>query len=248
MVTAVSAIANGGLLMEPQIVRAVVRNGRREPVDPKVVRRVVEPSTAATITAMLEGVVERGTAKAGKIDGFMAAGKTGTASKVVDGAYSKSDYNASFVGFVPSRRPEYTILVVIDSPKKGSYYGGAVAAPIFKRIAERLLLKTGVTPTTNPEPSVIIRADEPVPSPLPSRRAALLPASVTVGGPALMPDVRGLAAREALAVLHGAGLYVRVSGNGFVQRQTPLPGAAIESGAWGSLELERRLPTGDPLP
>ena len=77
----------------------------------------------------MEAVVERGTATAAKIEGYTIAGKTGTAAKIVDGRYSQSDYNASFVGFVPSRKPELTIIVVIDSPKTKGYYGGVVAAP-----------------------------------------------------------------------------------------------------------------------
>lgn len=239
MVTAVSAIANGGQLMEPHILGAVVRNGQPQRVEPKVLRRVVQPSTAATLVGMLEGVVSRGTAKAGQVEGFVAAGKTGTAKKVMErGGYSSTDYNASFVGFVPSRQPEFTILVVIDTPTKGGYYGGTAAAPIFKRIAESLLLRQGVPPTVNPEPTVIVPA-APRPDLSVSRGASLLPASVTIDGPALMPDVRGLGAREALAVLHAAGLFVRISGNGVVQSQSPAPGAPIERGSASALELAR---------
>ena len=78
------------------------------------------------------------------------AGKTGTAQKIVDGQYSHTDFNASFVGFVPSRRPVFTILVVVDTPRAGTYYGGSVAAPIFKRIAEAALQQGGVPPSINP--------------------------------------------------------------------------------------------------
>ena len=88
----------------------------------------------------MEGVVERGTGKRAQIAGYTVAGKTGTAKKLVNGSYSgHSDYNVSFVGFVPSRKPAFTIVVVVDSPTDGVGYGGAVAAPIFKRIAEAAL-------------------------------------------------------------------------------------------------------------
>ncbi len=112
--------------------------------------------TAAQLTAIMEAVVERGTAKAAQIDGYTIAGKTGTAHKVINGGYSQSEYNASFVGFVPSRKPALTIIVVIDSPHGKGYTGGAVAAPIFKRIAEASLRHLGIAPTVNPAPPVLV--------------------------------------------------------------------------------------------
>jgi cell division protein FtsI (penicillin-binding protein 3) len=240
MATAVSAVANGGLLMEPRIVRAVVRNGRREPVQPKALRRAISPETAATLTAIMEGVVsERGTARAAILTSYQAAGKTGTAKKVVNNRYSDSDYNASFVGFVPSRRPVYTILVVVDTPRAGTYYGGSVAAPVFKRIAEAALRYAGVPATVNPLPPVLVSAQQPALPPPPSQPPSLISALTPVGGLALMPDVTGLSAREAVHVLTGAGLTVRPRGAGFVARQFPEPGSPIERGGWGVIELER---------
>ena len=102
----------------------------------------------------MEQVVERGTARAAQIDGYTIAGKTGTAAKLVNGHYQKSDYNASFVGFMPSRKPALTILVVIDSPHGNGYTGGAVSAPVFKRIAEAALTYLGVGPNLNAPPPV----------------------------------------------------------------------------------------------
>ena len=101
------------------------------------------------MTTIMEQVVERGTARAAQIAGYTIAGKTGTAAKLVNGHYQKSDYNASFVGFVPSRNPALTILVVIDSPHGNGYTGGAVSAPVFKRIAEAALTYLGVGPNLN---------------------------------------------------------------------------------------------------
>src|SRR6185369_15207021 len=115
MVTAVSSVANGGQLVEPRVIRAVYRDNRRYAVVPKIVRRTISADTAATLTTIMEGVVadEHGTARAAKIDGYTIAGKTGTAAKLVKGLvkahYSTSDYNASFVGFLPSRNPVVTI-------------------------------------------------------------------------------------------------------------------------------------------
>jgi cell division protein FtsI/penicillin-binding protein 2 len=155
MVSAVAAIANGGELVAPQIVRAVVRNGRRSAAERQVVRRTVTPEVAATLTAVMEQVVERGTAQAAKIDGYMVAAKTGTAEKVENGRYS-GRYNASIVGFAPSRAPRFALLVVIDSPSEKGYFGGGVAAPVFKRIVERALRLYGVPPSISAEPPLLV--------------------------------------------------------------------------------------------
>ena len=243
MVTAVSAVANGGLLLEPHVVRAIVRDGKREPVAPKVIQRAINAETAATLTTFMEGVVndEHGTGNAARLDRYQVAGKTGTSHKAVPGGYSKTDFNASFVGFVPSRRPTYTILVVIDTPRDGKHFGGEVAAPVFHRIAEAALAQTGVAPTIRPIPPVIVAADTAEPAPQPAR-ATSPPVVVPLGGRAVMPDVRGLSGRDALRALGAVGLTTRVDGDGFVVSQTPAPGDAIEPGGVSQLLL-RRGPT-----
>ena len=117
MATAVSAVANGGEVLQPRVVRAVTRDGVRTEVEKKVLRRAISQRTAAQLLPMLEAVVSKGTAKVAQMDGYTVAGKTGTAKKLVNGSYrGHSDYNASFVGFVPSRTPRFTIVVVVDSP------------------------------------------------------------------------------------------------------------------------------------
>jgi cell division protein FtsI (penicillin-binding protein 3) len=240
MVTAASAVANGGLLMEPHVVGAIVRDGRREPVAPKVLRRVISPETAATLTSIMEGVVSPGgTAPAAALVRYQVAGKTGTAHKVVDGRYSASEYNASFVGFVPSRHPVLTILVVIDTPRAASYYAGSVAGPIFKHIAEAAMQQLGVPPSIDPVPPIMTSAEARPSRPLavPASASALLPTLTSTGGPGLVPDVRGLGARDALRVLGRAGLTVRVRGSGRVVDQAPEAGAPLETGASILLDL-----------
>src|SRR5947208_5102911 len=106
MVAAVSSVANGGLYVEPRIIRAMYRDGRRYQVPPKTVRRTVSAETAATLTTIMEEVVTDGTAKRAQIAGYTIAGKTGTAQKLINGRYSHRDHNASFIGFIPSRAPE----------------------------------------------------------------------------------------------------------------------------------------------
>jgi cell division protein FtsI (penicillin-binding protein 3) len=244
MAMAASAVANGGTLLEPHVVRAIVRNGVRQDIPPKALRQAIDANTAATLTTFMEEVVKRGTATAARLDRYQVAGKTGTTEKLVDGRYSKTDYNASFVGFVPSRRPALTILVVIDTPRAGHIFGGDVAAPIFKRIADAALLQEGVPPTVNPVPPVLTNATTVEPAVRPAR-ATVLPAISTLGASALMPDLRGLSARDALRILGGVGLNARVTGDGFVVSQIPAPGEAIEPGGWSTLQL-RRAPLDPP--
>jgi stage V sporulation protein D (sporulation-specific penicillin-binding protein) len=188
----------------------------------------------------MEGVVSsRGTAPAASLAQYQVAGKTGTAEKLVDGHYSTSDYNASFVGFVPSRDPEFTILVVIDSPHgPNGYFGGTVSAPIFKHIADAALRLAGVRPTVEPAPPVVIADEPPMLPPVPAR-VSVTPTFASVGGRPLMPDLSGIGARDATRILSGLGLSVRVSGSGFVAAQSPEPGAPIESGALAVIALDR---------
>ena len=98
---AFSSVANGGEYIEPRVLRAVYRDGRRYPITPKIVRRTISAETAATLTTIMEAVVTDGTAKLAQIGGFTIAGKTGTASKLIDGRYSASENNVSFAGFLP---------------------------------------------------------------------------------------------------------------------------------------------------
>jgi cell division protein FtsI (penicillin-binding protein 3) len=229
MAVAASVIANGGSLVEPRVVRAFIRNGHREEVAPKTLRRAITPETAATLTQIMEQVVERGTAQAAQIGGYTIAGKTGTAAKLVNGAYSKSDYNASFVGFAPSRNPALTIIVVIDSPHARGYYGGVVAAPIFQRIADAALRHLGVVPNLHAPPPVLVARNDPEEDIMP--RPAVAPVTIEDAveptPPGVMPDVRGLSAREALRSLTRHGLTPRMTGDGFVMDQSPAPGAPL---------------------
>jgi cell division protein FtsI (penicillin-binding protein 3) len=141
LVSAVSSIANGGLLYRPHVVADIIRGGRSTLPEEPAPRRVISPETAATMRQMMQGVVAiGGTGPNARLDGYTAGGKTGTAQKIdpATGRYSATHYIASFVGFAPINSPAVTILVVLDSPV-GLHQGGEVAAPIFKRIAEQVL-------------------------------------------------------------------------------------------------------------
>jgi membrane peptidoglycan carboxypeptidase len=241
-------VANGGVLMQPRIVRALRHGDTRTEFTPLDLRRSINRETAAELVTIMEQVVEHGTATAAKIPGYTVAGKTGTASKIVGRRYSTTDYHSSFVGFVPSRQPAFTILVVIDSPHAGKIYGGAVAAPVFQRIGEAALRYAEVAPTLNPVPPVLVRAsaDESAPAELiHTATSASAPQVDVVRGPPTVPDVRGLGLREAARRLVRLGLVARPTGDGIVIDQDPAAGTPLAPGRACRLWLER---VGLPLP
>ncbi|MBI4375081.1 MAG: penicillin-binding protein 2, partial [Elusimicrobia bacterium] len=143
LASAYSAIANGGTLWEPLL----LRDGRK----PSRVRRVARPETMRILAELLAGVVERGTGIQAQIPGYRVAGKTGTARRLdpVTRKYSTTSYNASFVGFLPVERPLWTIAVLIEAPK-GQYYGAQVAAPVFAKLGRQLLTLRGIAPEAAP--------------------------------------------------------------------------------------------------
>ena len=147
MVVALSAIANGGTLMEPHIAKALMRDGKIiKEIKPKKIRRVISEKTSRQMMEILKFVVENGTGKKAAIDGFEVAGKTGTAQKYITEtqSYSKTEFISSFIGYAPADNPRLAILVMIDNPK-GRHWGGVVAAPVFVKIAEKSLRHLNVT-------------------------------------------------------------------------------------------------------
>jgi cell division protein FtsI (penicillin-binding protein 3) len=251
MVAAVGSIANGGELVAPHVVRATIVDGVRTEVPRQVVRRTIPAEIADELTTILEQVVERGTAKAASIPGYTIAGKTGTAEKLENGRYSKVHNNVSFVGFVPSRQPRAVILVVIDSPRRSGRTGGAVAAPVFRAVAEATLRRLGVPPSV-PEAHGLLAGRTtpagPTPVSLPTfSRASMLDAAPALAtAPGTVPDVRGLSARAAARVLAAAGVQVRLSGSGVVARQQPAAGTVIGLNLTCDLFLVRAVAQADP--
>jgi cell division protein FtsI (penicillin-binding protein 3) len=247
MVTAVSSIANGGRLLEPHVVRAIRRPEGRTVVQPKVLGQTITSNTAAELTTIMEGVVERGTAKVARIDGFTIAGKTGTAAKLVNGAYSKSEYRSSFVGFFPSRKPVVAVLVVVDTPRTGVYYGGVVAGPIFKNIAEAAIRHLGIPPSIDPQPPVMV-VREREPEAVPAAGPVRMPDLVQVRRANILPDVRGMSARDAVAMLARLGVRPRIKGSGYVVDQQPVAGTPLDDAAVCDLRLARAVHLGGAQP
>ena len=242
MAVAMNAVANRGELLAPRLVRATLRGDVHEEIPARVVRRAITARTAATVTRIMEDVVARGTARAARIPGYRVAGKTGTAEKLLPGGgYSRTDHVASFAGFVPSTRPELTVLVAIDDVA-GS--GGVVAAPVFRRIGEAVLPHLGVAPDVD-APSPLLVPPESAPFPRARPVAVRADAASGAAGPSaaasgLMPDLRGFGARAAVAAATGLGLSTRLRGRGVVVDQTPAAGDAVVPGQALVLTLDRR--------
>jgi cell division protein FtsI (penicillin-binding protein 3) len=224
MVTAYAAIANGGFLMRPYVTRRVVSPQGEIvlEIQPHVVRRVISEKTARSLASILKDVTnEGGTGVMANVDGFEVAGKTGTAQKAdpVHGGYAAKKRVASFVGFVPANDPRLVALVLIDEPEV-NVYGGVVAAPAFRNIAQAALRHLAVAP----QQAALIPALPSQPEAL-GRRVAKpnSPATVETNGDAA-PDFVGLSLREALEKAQTLKLRVRLQGNGYVVKQSPQAG------------------------
>jgi membrane peptidoglycan carboxypeptidase len=174
--------------------------------------------TAAVLNEILKAVVKRGTGDRAALAEHVVAGKTGTAQKAGRGGYSADRHVGSFAGYAPADQPRLAILVVIDEPH-GEYYGGAVAAPVFREVAEATLRYLGVAPSI---PSRTIGIDRPL-------LAAFSQSHAPAGPATAVPDLRGLDARAAIARAVASGLTVRAIGSGVVTSQDPEPGGALPS-------------------
>ena len=153
LASAYASIGNKGMLMKPYIVKKELNSGGvlvNENL-PMQVRQVISEKTANTLTELLTGVVDRGTAMDAKIEGLQVAGKTGTAQKLIEGEYTANSHLSSFVGYFPADNPMILVCVIIDNPKSGEYYGGKVSAPIFKNITHRIMDYFGCINLSNPQ-------------------------------------------------------------------------------------------------
>jgi cell division protein FtsI (penicillin-binding protein 3) len=267
MAAAFGTLANDGLRISPHLVRevraadgSVIYNAAPEE------RRVVSRETAQTLRGMLEQVTLNGTAKQAQLDGYTAAGKTGTAQKIdtKTRAYSKTKFIGSFVGFAPVENPAVVIIVVIDEPV-GGYHGGEVAAPVFREIAEQILPALDVAPDTELKPTAqpgLLARFSLKPEALAqlreaqererAARDATLPKVLDEGGRVskvvytvatkralVMPDLRGLSVRDAARVCEQLGLQLEAGGEGRALRQSPQMGAEVETGQTVRVDFRR---------
>ena len=233
LAVAAAAIANGGKLMRPYVVKKIVDDTGRvvRETHPEMIRRVVSFETARKVARILEGVAsEEGTAPKAAIPGFSVAGKTGTSQKIDPATkrYSWKKHVATFVGFAPVDHPRLLILVVIDEPQ-GVFYGGEVAAPVFRQVGAWSLDHLRVSPqllmADGRRPPLVVSGDKA----RAGRVAAVAQALRAEGIPAgSLPDFRGLCMREVLMKAHGLGLEVVPRGSGFAVSQEPRPGVPLK--------------------
>ncbi|MDU4959657.1 MAG: penicillin-binding transpeptidase domain-containing protein [Sporomusaceae bacterium] len=224
LLTAIAAIANDGVLLRPYIVKELRRqdgttlsHGTTEPV-----RQVISPAAARDLTAMMELVVSTGGGKQAAVSGYRFAGKTGTAEKLKSNGsgYERGSYIASFAGFGPVEEPQLAALIVIDDPD-GMYYGGQVAAPVFKEIMTQIMLYRSLQQNT---------AAAPPPQPQRDLEPGMDNA-LDRQGQTTVPDVRGKTVREAARLLAEANLAFSPVGSGLAVSQEPPPKANVSAGA-----------------
>jgi cell division protein FtsI (penicillin-binding protein 3) len=232
MVSALSAIANGGNLMRPYLVEQILDDSGKvtQKFEPQVVRRVISPETARVMTKMMESVTGKGgTGTNAALDGYRVAGKTGTAQKVdpVTRTYSPTKRIGSFVGFVPADKPKLTIAVIIDEPQ-GVKYGGVVAAPAFRGIAQNSLAYLKIPPNV-PIPATSKTADAKS-SPTPAVEVLSYgdgDVEEIPAGDEIMPNFHGMSMRRVLQVMEKRGINIRLIGSGKAAEQSPPYGHKI---------------------
>jgi len=229
MVAAFGAIANGGVLMQPRLVRSLFDAEGRETrrFEPRAIRQVVSPETAHTLTRLMTQVVAAGTGHNAAIAGYEVAGKTGTAQKLdpVTRRYSRNPGVLSFVGFAPADEPRLVMLVMLDEPKNEKW-GSEAAAPIFSAIGAEVLRYLDVQPQDT-APLAIVTGDSTAGRVRLAGATATEPA-IAEGAP-VMPELRGRTLRQALTTLAPLGVAVELDGRGRVVQQSPAPGAPIET-------------------
>ena len=247
IIQAYAAIANNGVLVKPYILeKETDQDGNLVKfAQPQVIRRVVSEATAQTIKSFLIGVVDSGTAKNIKMANMKVAGKTGTSKKFVDGHYEQGSYTGSFVGFYPADAPKLVCLVMMDNPKAGSYYGGAVSGPIFKAVAQRIITTTEYFSNEQNHPAI---AQAPMPTPTHTHAAETAKSYAAAPDPDLVedpsvqtdstvlaklptvPNVTGMTVRKAVNVLTAGKFEPVVTGSGVVVGQEPLAGTPAVAG------------------
>jgi len=230
LTSAMCAIANGGVLMKPRVVRCLV-DKKGEVVkefEPVALGKVISTETSKRVTSILTGVVEGegGTGKNARIVNLSVAGKTGTSQKFdfSSGRYSSKKVEASFIGFFPAEDPQMVILVVLDEPKIDRW-GGAAAAPVFKKVSEQILSCS----SGSLEVREVAVAEE-------GEDAQIIQVSTmkdmlyhdTRGDESVIPDFGGMSLREVLRVAQSRGIEVKTAGSGWAMSQNPAPGVPIE--------------------
>jgi cell division protein FtsI (penicillin-binding protein 3) len=260
IISAASAIANGGTLYRPRIVREIQPDASSPARAQSASQQATDAKSAATVREMMEGVVLEGTGKPAKLDGYTAAGKSGTAQEIdaATGRYSPNQYVASFVGFAPVNEPVVTILVVFDSPV-GQHFGGDVGGPVFKRVAEQVLaymdaphdvpmpsnLQTAKNLSRTPEQDSSNDINEARYQAAVAQKAPPETPAATVAfseeDAVLVPDLAGRTVRGVTEECSRLGLVPSLIGSGVALEQSPEAGARVERGSSVTVRFGRAV-------
>ena len=226
LASAYAAIANGGYLIKPSLIKQIL-SAKGEVIyseKPEIIRKIANPEIMETVKDMLVDVVQYGTGEKAKIKGWSIAGKTGTAYKFIDGAYSNK-YISNFAGFFPAEKPQVVGVIILDEPKYGYHWGGYGAAPVFRRIAQRIINVDDSIKhqkkEKRPTETVIANND--------NEKSLITLSTVNSlkkyqDGYAIVPNVRGMSIRKAKSILKQSNLRAKFEGSGQVVWQSPAPG------------------------
>lgn len=250
---AYGAIANGGILLKPYIINNInnIDGVSIYSEKPTVTRKIANENVMNQLSQLLVKAVETGTGIEADISGWHVAGKTGTAQKFIDGAYSNSKFVSNFVGYLPASNPQLLCVITLDEPKLGYHWGGTGAAPVFKRVMER-----------------IINLDDSIQMPKgifkePAKREPIFTKRKFKNKPILLssfandtesvssskkqqkkkteivvPNVRGMSLKKAISTIRNSGLESKFAGSGTVVWQSPKPGTISKIGTICSIGLE----------
>jgi cell division protein FtsI (penicillin-binding protein 3) len=246
---AYAAIANGGYLLKPQLIRDI---STKEGVSiyqgkPKFIRRVASEDTMAQMRDLLRLTVQSGTGLRADINGMAIAGKTGTAQKVTDKGYSQTDYVATFVGFFPADDPKLLCAIVVDNPKGSNHTGGAVSAPVVSKVFNRIvnLSDNLFFHEDQIQKPMIKYADNSEIKSSDIKAAAVLSRKSPVNLSTYqysrrMPNLRGKSLRQAVAILQAMDMDVKINGTGVVVSQYPEKNELISASTQCIINLEPR--------
>lgn len=239
MATVYSAIVNGGILYQPTVVKKILNNDGslyRE-FEPKEIRRVISEETSERMKKLFFEVVDKGTGKKAKINGINIGGKTGTSRQIVEGSYSREKYNSSFIGFFPVENPKYLVFVLANSPTQHAYYGGDVAAPVFRNISERIInLDPKLELKSELDHDLKLVAVTEFQTSLDSingkRNLSVIRTknNIRQTNKWIMPDLRGLSIRDAVFEMTKRKIQYTLKGNGRITEQSIPPGTKLKKG------------------
>lgn len=223
LVNAVSAISNGGYLMEPRLAKELIDNEGNivTTYEPVIKKQVISNETSETMLSMMETVVSEGSGNRAYIPGYRVGGKTGTAQKIIDGRYAQGKYIASFIGVAPIDNPQIVILVTVDEPSTGTYYGGSVAAPVAKNILEEIFNYLEIPPQYDEDEM--------------NQSAQMIE----------VPDLKNMKIGDAGKTLTDLGLrytteYLELTNDSTVIEQFPAPGVEVQRASIIDLYLDSK--------